>query len=92
MAPLKGVDMNKPSESTYGYPNHQSGIQSGNLSDQPIAPPGGRVNNPGDEAAQGTVGTGLKPCPHCGGTGRIDEAPCPTCQGQGTIVAGIGGG
>lgn len=87
--------MSKPSEkreSTYGFPNHQDGIQSGNLSDQPGAPPGGRVVRPGDEAAEGTVGTGEKPCPDCGGSGRLAGVVCQTCGGQGTVIAGIGGG
>jgi DnaJ-class molecular chaperone len=84
--------MNKPGEGTYGYPNHQSGVQSGNLSDQPGMPPGGRVKSPGDEASEGTMGTGRKTCPSCGGSGRINDHTCQTCQGEGTIVAGIGGG
>ncbi|MBW8847483.1 MAG: hypothetical protein JF607_21170 [Burkholderiales bacterium] len=48
---------------------------------------------PGDEAPAGTPGTGEKPCPACGGSGR-DEAGgvCPCCQGSGKVTAGIGGG
>jgi len=84
--------MTKPGEGTYGYSNHQSGIQSGNLSDQPGAPAGGRVQNPGDEAPEGTVGTGRKTCPDCGGSGRLNDHICQTCQGEGSIVAAIGGG
>lgn len=47
--------------------------------------------NPGDEAAEGTPGTGEAPCPRCGGTGHLGQAPCPDCAGTGKVVKGIGG-
>lgn len=84
----------RPPESTYGLPTHQDGIQSGNLSNQPAFPPGGRVDigRPGDEASEGTPGTGEKPCPRCGGSGRVGESICAMCEGQGTVIGAIGGG
>ncbi|MDN3920084.1 hypothetical protein [Roseateles violae] len=48
---------------------------------------------PGDEAPPGTPGTGEKPCPECGGSGRAEDGgDCPSCGGSGTVVAGVGGG
>src|SRR5262245_22315834 len=32
---------------------------------------------PGDEAPAGTPGTGEKPCPRCGGSGRLGGSACP---------------
>lgn len=46
---------------------------------------------PGDEAPPGTPGTGEKPCPRCGGSGRQGASACPECQGTGKINAGVGG-
>jgi len=48
--------------------------------------------HPGDEAPEGTVGTGEDVCPTCHGTGKIDGKPCPDCGGDGYIIEGIGGG
>jgi DnaJ-class molecular chaperone len=47
--------------------------------------------NPGDQAAPGTPGTGEALCPTCSGTGVDDGQPCPTCGGTGKVVQGIGG-
>ena len=48
---------------------------------------------PGDEAPQGTPGTGEAVCPDCGGSGKASAgAPCPTCEGSGVVTVGIGGG
>jgi hypothetical protein len=47
--------------------------------------------NPGDEAPEGTPGTGEDLCPRCGGSGRIDAGPCPDCGGTGKVNVGIGG-
>lgn len=47
---------------------------------------------PGDEAPEGTVGTGDALCPHCAGTGRMPDGPCSTCAGTGVVTEGIGGG
>jgi DnaJ-class molecular chaperone len=49
-------------------------------------------NNPGDEAAAGTPGTGEAVCPVCRGSGRAGNAPCENCGGSGRIIEGIGGG
>lgn len=46
---------------------------------------------PGDEAREGTPGTGDDVCPDCHGTGAKDSKPCPTCAGTGTITRAIGG-
>jgi DnaJ-class molecular chaperone len=54
--------------------------------------PGQPQTNPGDEAPPGTVGTGEDICRHCGGSGRHDGKPCPECGGTGKVVEGIGGG
>ena len=82
----------QPRRSTYGHPNQADGIQSGNVSDQPDLAPGGHVERPVDEAAEGTAGTGQKPCPRCGGSGTVGGSVCALCQGEGTVIAGIGGG
>jgi hypothetical protein len=65
-------------------------------SDQPAS--GGRKPSepatpmsPGDEAPQGTPGTGENVCPVCGGTGTIAGKPCTECGGTGTVTVGIGG-
>ncbi len=50
-----------------------------------------REQNPGDEAAPGTRGTGEAICRDCRGTGRRDGHQCPTCGGTGRVVEGIGG-
>jgi hypothetical protein len=46
---------------------------------------------PGDEAPRGAPGTGEKPCPRCGGSGKLAGVTCPECQGTGKVNAGIGG-
>lgn len=47
---------------------------------------------PGDEAPAGTPGTGEKPCPACGGSGKQAGKACPHCKGRGVVTVGIGGG
>jgi len=48
--------------------------------------------NPGDQAPEGTPGTGENVCPDCSGTGRRSGgAQCPTCGGTGIVIEGIGG-
>lgn len=48
--------------------------------------------SPGDEAPQGTPGTGETICRVCGGSGRDPERrPCTNCAGTGKVTAGIGG-
>ncbi len=46
---------------------------------------------PGDQAPEGTPGTGENICPDCNGSGEVDGRTCPTCEGRGRIVEGIGG-
>jgi len=46
---------------------------------------------PGDEAPEGTHGTGENVCPVCHGSGRIRDAACTNCSGTGTVTTGIGG-
>jgi hypothetical protein len=47
---------------------------------------------PGDDAPEGTPGTGPVPCPRCGGTGELDGTTCPECEGTGEVVEAVGGG
>lgn len=46
---------------------------------------------PGDEAPEGTPGTGEDVCPQCGGSGKLGASACPACQGTGRVTVGIGG-
>ncbi len=48
--------------------------------------------SPGDDAPEGTPGTGEDLCPACSGSGKIEGRTCPTCDGSGKVVEGIGGG
>jgi RecJ-like exonuclease len=54
---------------------------------QPVQP----EMNPGDEAVEGTPGTGEDVCQVCRGTGVIGTRPCDNCGGTGRVVGGIGG-
>jgi len=47
--------------------------------------------NPGDEAPEGTPGTGENVCPDCAGSGRVQNGRCNTCGGIGVVIVGIGG-
>lgn len=47
--------------------------------------------SPGDEAPEGTPGTGQTVCSRCAGSGRSEGAVCPDCEGSGYVIAGIGG-
>ncbi|HLO63581.1 MAG TPA: hypothetical protein VK165_11545 [Azonexus sp.] len=47
--------------------------------------------SPGDEAPEGTPGTGQVVCRHCGGSGKVEDEDCPECEGTGYVIAGIGG-
>jgi hypothetical protein len=46
---------------------------------------------PGDEAPEGTPGTGEDLCSKCHGTGKLGNQDCPECDGTGKVVKGIGG-
>lgn len=52
-------------------------------------PPG--AASPGNEAAEGTPGTGDNICRKCGGTGHAAHGPCPSCNGSGMVTAAAGG-
>jgi RecJ-like exonuclease len=54
---------------------------------QPVQP----EMNPGDEAVEGTPGSGEDVCPICRGTGRLGTQPCDNCGGTGKVVEGVGG-
>ena len=63
-------------------------------SDQPAGNPVSRPQggmNPGDEAPEGTPGTGEDLCRECGGSGRVGNASCPSCDGTGKVIVGVGG-
>lgn len=64
-----------------------SGRPSGS---NPVSMPSGGMN-PGDEAPEGTPGTGEDLCPECGGSGRVGDAECVACGGTGKVIVGIGG-
>ena len=75
--------------------NEQPGTHSTSspgASDQPGgSAPTGVPLSPGDEAPEGTPGTGPTVCPRCGGSGRIAGRQCPECEGTGQVNVGIGG-
>ncbi len=52
---------------------------------------GSSSQNPGDDAAPGTPGTGENICRVCNGSGRVDAGECKNCGGTGKVVEGIGG-
>jgi DnaJ-class molecular chaperone len=47
---------------------------------------------PGDEAPEGTQGSGEDICPQCQGSGKINGQTCEECDGTGRVIEGIGGG
>ncbi|MES2355868.1 MAG: hypothetical protein V4568_15995 [Pseudomonadota bacterium] len=48
--------------------------------------------SPGDEAPEGTPGSGEDVCVRCHGSGQLNGEQCPECEGTGRIIEGIGGG
>lgn len=50
-----------------------------------------RRMSPGDQAPEGTPGTGQNICSACNGTGIRNGDPCPECEGSGYVITGIGG-
>lgn len=46
---------------------------------------------PGDQAAEGTPGSGENVCPDCSGSGSIDGTPCTACEGTGVVQDAVGG-
>jgi hypothetical protein len=75
--------MNSPTQTSRPLPGASD--QPGNAQAPPVP------MSPGDEAPEGTPGTGPDVCPECGGSGTIRGATCPTCEGTGEINVGIGG-
>lgn len=53
--------------------------------------PARRPMSPGDQAPEGTPGTGQNVCGACNGTGIRHGDPCPECEGSGYVITGIGG-
>jgi RecJ-like exonuclease len=51
------------------------------------------TERPGDEAAPEAAGAGENVCPHCGGSGQVDDGSrCELCSGTGRVTEAIGGG
>jgi RecJ-like exonuclease len=49
--------------------------------------------NPGDDATEGTPGSGEDICSRCHGRGTLGTGQdCPDCGGTGRVIEGIGGG
>lgn len=84
--PGASVDLARPS-GTEG--NRGSAQPAGRPLGQPMEPQGHM--HPGDQAPEGTPGTGETVCPGCGGSGKLGASACPECEGTGKITVGIGG-
>lgn len=52
---------------------------------------GSRRMNPGDAAPPGTPNTGENVCRECKGSGKLADKPCPTCGGTGKVIEVISG-
>ncbi|MDB5886983.1 MAG: hypothetical protein JWR74_3154 [Polaromonas sp.] len=63
---------------------------SESVSGNPVSMPAA-TEHPGDEAPEGTPGTGEGLCRECGGSGQLDSGPCPSCDGTGKVTVGVGG-
>lgn len=63
------------------------------MSEKPSSEPSSRPARmtPGDEAPEGTPGTGWNLCRRCAGSGKVEGVDCPACEGTGYVVTGIGG-
>ena len=92
--PGKGPDLS--SESVAGEEDPGASLDlgiadsAGSNRPQPVSQPSS-TGNPGDEAPEGTPGTGEGLCRECGGSGRAGDVPCPSCKGSGKVTVGIGG-
>lgn len=75
----------KPTQQQQGGPAAGSDQQQG----QSI--PRSRHMSPGDQAPEGTPGTGQNICGACNGTGIRNGEACPECEGSGYVITGIGG-
>jgi hypothetical protein len=83
--PGASIDMAAAQANSPGRSDQPAGQRGDQPSD--AAPP----MSPGDEAPQGTPGTGENVCPDCGGSGQRAGRACPTCEGTGKVTVGIGG-
>jgi DnaJ-class molecular chaperone len=63
---------------------------SGSQEKQPAPSTGPGARNPGDEASPGESQTGENICRACKGTGQIDGKPCPECGGTGKVIENLG--
>ena len=95
IAPGSASEVNVDSQSVAGEEDPGAALDmSGSLPPKPSAAtvptPSGSVN-PGDEAPEGTLGTGEGLCRECGGSGRVGDATCPSCRGSGKVIVGVGG-
>lgn len=63
---------------------------SGNRDSQSVAGGANERRNPGDEASSGAPQTAENICRTCHGTGRLDDKPCPDCGGSGKIIETVG--
>ena len=50
-----------------------------------------RSINPGDDAPEGTPGTGEANCRNCHGSGQNEIGDCYNCGGRGLVIQAIGG-
>jgi DnaJ-class molecular chaperone len=57
---------------------------------QPAAAHASDQRNPGDEASPGAPQTAENICRACHGTGRVGDKPCPDCGGSGKIIETVG--
>ena len=93
--PGSASEVNADSQSVAGEEDPGASLDmSGSLPPRPSVAPvptlSGSVN-PGDEAPEGTPGTGEALCRECGGSGRVGDATCPSCRGSGKVIVGVGG-
>ena len=61
------------------------------MAEQDKKPQSQQSMRPGDEAPEGTPGTGENICPRCSGSGKLRGEKCPNCEGTGKVIEGIGG-
>ena len=93
-APGPGEPADPDSQSVAGEEDPGASLDMSGVA--PPKPSGATVSmpadsvNPGDEAPEGTPGTGEGLCRDCGGSGRVGNAACPSCRGSGKVIVGIG--
>ena len=88
-------EVNVDSQSVAGEEDPGASLDmSGSLPPRPsvvTVPTSSGSEKPGDEAPEGTPGTGEGLCRECGGSGRVGDATCPSCRGSGKVIVGVGG-